>query len=212
MTKALKEAIAGLYDAFGREPKPLIVEGCGCCVSTQQMALLLSTPLRSITPSEMKPYAQHVFLEVGAVADFKYFLPRILEILAFERGWWPPPEVVGRSIARAWSTMTAAQQNAVHVFFSAVVADLVESRDGRALDEWICGIAHGGANLQPYLDLVEKDIAALVAFHKCNSDSLGKGRLGNSFWDSKSHDARMLLDWFQSDRVRDLIKTAYGAQ
>jgi len=120
--------------------------------------------------------------------------------------------VVGRSIARAWDTMTSAQKEAIHHFFTEVIAALVEAKNGRALDEWICGIAHGGANLQPYLELVEKDTAALVALYGCNSNSLAKGRLGNALWDRGSADSKRLLNWFRSDRVRTLVKNAYGAE
>jgi hypothetical protein len=213
MTAALQKAIGGLYDAFACEPRPSRIEGCPCCLDEKGTSVLLSKPLHSLTPDDLSKYAQSIFLTVGSESDFKYFLPRILEILATEDGWWPGPEVVGRAIADSkWNHFSPAQQNAISVFFNEVLIDLIEAKDGWAIDQWICGIARGLPDVHPYLNLVEKNPPALIAYYEANSESLTKGKLRNSFWSDESLKEKLLLDWFQSDEVRNLINATYELQ
>ena len=97
----MNQSIDVLYDAFAAVPKPTAIDACSCCVDADEIATLLTNPLRDISPDELSVYASKVFLTVGAESDFRYFVPRIFEILATESGWWPDPEVVGRALARA---------------------------------------------------------------------------------------------------------------
>lgn len=212
MTPALQKAIAGLYEAFSCESKPTVIDGCDCCITENEIGVLLSKSLRSLTPDDLGRYAQSVFLTVGSEADFKYFLPRILEILATEDGWWPSSEIVGKAISKSWSCFSVAQQNSLLSFFTEILISLIESKNGSAIDGWICGIARGVPDLQPYLNLIEKNPSALVAFYEENSEPLSKGRLGNSFWDKESPNEKILLDWFQSGRIKELISTTYGLE
>jgi hypothetical protein len=208
---ALQKAIAGLYEAFACEPKPSAIDGCRCCIEDKHVKVLLSKPLRSLTPDDLSNYAQSIFLTVGSESDFKYFLPRILEILVTENGWWPSPEVVGRSIAYSdWSRFSAAQQNAILLFLREVLLSLIEARNGWGIDEWICGIAWSGQDLQPFLNLIEQNPKGLLAFYEENSESLNKGGMHNSFWGDDPKKEKLLLDWFQSDRIKNLINTTYG--
>ncbi len=214
MTPALEKAIADLYGAFAQEPKPSSIDWCDCdsCAQKQNVTILLSKPLRSLKPDELTCYAQSVFLTLGSEADFKYFLPRILEILATDEGWWPSPEVVGKSIASSdWEHFSISQQNAISEFFKEVLNDLIEKKNGWAIDSWICGIARGVPYLALYLTLFEKNPPALIAFYEQNSESLNKGgSLSNSFWDNTSPNEKLLLAWFQSDRIKDLINASYN--
>jgi hypothetical protein len=151
-----------------------------------------------------------VFLTIGSEADFKYFLPRILEILATEDGWWPSPEVVGRAIANVgWNHFSATQQISLLSFFDEVLINLSQEKNGWAIDGWICGITRGVPDLKPYLNLIEKDPSALITFYEENSEALNDGHLQNAFWDKESLNEKLLLDWFQSDRIKDLISTTY---
>src|SRR5688572_5553245 len=101
MTPSLQQAITGVYAAFADVQRPRSVEGCPCCIDRKGISILLSKPLRELSPDDLTHYAASAFLTVGAAEDYVYFLPRILEILACERDWWPDPEVVARAIHTA---------------------------------------------------------------------------------------------------------------
>ena len=94
----LSDAIEALYQAFAVMPKPKHIDGCPCCIDRKETGVLLGKALRTITPEEMASYASSAFLTVGEVADYLYFLPRIIEITATEPSWWPDPEVTGRAM------------------------------------------------------------------------------------------------------------------
>jgi hypothetical protein len=76
----LRKTIDAVYAAFASVPKPLRIDGCACCVDENEVTVLLTKPLREISPSALSSYASSVFLTVGDKQDFRYFLPRILEI------------------------------------------------------------------------------------------------------------------------------------
>jgi hypothetical protein len=188
MTLALDKAIAGLYEAFSCEPKQLLIPWCSCgnCAPRQNVSVLLSKSLMALTADDLSFYAESVFLTVGSESDFRYFLPRILEIMAVQSDWWPGPEVIGRAISDGWKSLSETQQTSVLSFFHEIVISLVESQNGSDLDAWICGIARCVTDLQPYLCIIEGKPSALIAFYEHNSETVNKGKLANSFWDGKS--------------------------
>jgi len=213
MTKALRKAVGALYKSFACQKRPSSIPWCTCkiCSEGQNISVLLSKPLRLLTPDDLTFYAESVFLTVGSQTDFKYFLPRILEVLASECDWWPSPEVVGSRINDCgWNDFSIGQQNAIKAFFREVLISLIEARNGRAIDQWICGTAACVPVIQPYLSLLEKDPLALITFYEQNSYSLAKGKLSNSFWKGQSGNKKLILGWFQSNRVKTLIDAPNG--
>lgn len=89
----LPQTIDALYAAFAAVRRPTGIVGCPCCIEDKQIAVLLSRPLRELSAEELSSYASSVFLTVGDEEEFRYFVPRILEISATDPGWWPDPEV-----------------------------------------------------------------------------------------------------------------------
>src|SRR6185312_771726 len=142
MTPSLQQAIKGVYDAFSDFPKPTTVDGCPCCIDKTGISVLLSKPLRDLSPNDLTHYASSVLLTVGAVEDFLYFLPRILEILACEPSWWPDPEVVSRAIhTSGFHSWTNSHRNSVLRYFEEVIHELLATEgSGFELDSWICAL------------------------------------------------------------------------
>ena len=95
------DTVEQLYAVFGNVPVPRQIDACPCCLLDTEVAVLLTTPLRDLTPEQLTSYASSVTMTVGSVDDFRYFLPRILEIVATERSWWPDVEVVFGILHRA---------------------------------------------------------------------------------------------------------------
>src|SRR4051812_29634791 len=94
----VRATVENLYRAFAAVPRLRDIDGCPCCIDRKEVGVLLSKPLRSVTPEELSAYAASAFLTVGDAADYRYFLPRILEVTAADPAWWPSPEVTGRAI------------------------------------------------------------------------------------------------------------------
>ena len=212
MTPALSQAIDGLYEAFGDVPKPVNIVGCSCCIEDKDIPTLLSKPLRELAPAELTHYAASAFLTVGEVADYLYFLPRIMEILATDFGWWPDPEVVARAINTAgFNSWSEVRRGALLLYFDAVVEESLTSADGGFdLDSWICALGRLHLDLTPYLTRIAKSGSRLIEFYESNSARLINGRLSNGFWDEAPEEEKQVVAWFQSPETQRLISAGYG--
>jgi hypothetical protein len=208
---ALEDAIEGLYRAFREVPKPRHIDGCPCCIDRKEIGVLLGKSLRLITPRELAPYASSAFLTVGDVADYLYFLPRILEITATDPSWWPTPEVTGRAIRtanpHAWND---AQRTALNDYLQAVVKNAIQPDHYHRLDAWMCATARMGFNVRPYLDEIAKCREAVLDYFEMNAESLPRGKLTNAFWElpCPAHDA--IVEWFFSPEIARIPFEAYG--
>jgi len=206
---SLSEAIENGYAAFASTPKPSKIDGCLCCSDFDLLCSLLASPLRSLSADNLSKYASAVFLTQGSESDFRYFLPRLLEICATEAGWWPSPEVLlGKLNLAHWKTWPPAQFGAVDAILKAWFESLLNSGvsdadlfrahwDGDAV---LCGLALAGAPLQPYLErLLEPAHAnSLRALYWTNfSGKRRQVKLSNPFWSSNREAGAELLAFLE---------------
>lgn len=210
-TQIVQNAIEELYRAFAKHPRPRHIDGCPCCIDKKEISVLLSKELRSITPDELAPYASSAFLTVGDVADYLYFLPRILEITATDTSWWPNSAVTGRAIRTAYpSSWTHAQRAAMNQYLDAMISSTIECGEYHALDIWICAIARMEFDVTPHLKQIEKSSAAVLAYFEDNAETLSRSKLSNPFWElpCPAHDA--IVKWFYSPEIAKIPYDAYG--
>src|SRR5436309_225039 len=148
----LDESIDRLYAAFADICKPCRIEGCSHCLDEKEIEILLSSTLRELSSDELTAYASSAFLTVGDVADYLYFLPRILAISATDESWWPDPEVTGRAIRTANpASWPIHRVEAVQNFNTAVVHSAIALGTYDKLDSWLCAIARMGFSVRPHL-------------------------------------------------------------
>jgi hypothetical protein len=89
----LATALDELYRAFADYPAPRWVEACACCHEPEEgspphperLIIMVSapgvgTPLREISAAELKWFADDAPIVAGSDADWKHYLPRILEL------------------------------------------------------------------------------------------------------------------------------------
>ncbi|MBN2431541.1 MAG: hypothetical protein JXQ27_08705 [Acidobacteria bacterium] len=204
---AVHRAIDGLYDTFGRYPVPARIEACPCCLDEAEKTLLLSKPLRQLEGAELVGYTANVFLTVGAIADFLYFLPRILEICA-EDEHWPDPEIVlGKLPLASWTEWPAPEQAAVREYCDAVFAHILATDEtGDDLDSWLCALARGGLALPAYLAFLQENKTAFLAWYHWNSAARRQGRLANPFWESIPEEAAQVMEWLASAEIQPLVR------
>jgi hypothetical protein len=202
----VEQAIERLYTAFADAPKPTGIGGCTHCLYEEEVDKLLTSRLREIAPDDLDSYASSVFLTVGGVEDFLYFLPRILEVSASEDSWWPSPEVIGRAIGSAKpDSWPAPRREAVECLLEAVIDRAVQTGKHRKIDKWLCAIARIGFDVRPYLEQVARSPEAVLAYFDENASALKEKRierrLSNAFWElpSPGHDA--IVKWFYSDDI-----------
>jgi hypothetical protein len=216
MTPKLAQAIEDLYQAFSDVPRPRTLTFCECCLNREQISILFSKPLRELSPDDLTDYAASVFNTGGAIADFLYFLPRILEIRITEDFWWPDPEVIGEAIHssgfhQSWKD---PHRRALLHFFDELVNSWASDEDESTnIDHWICAFAILHLDLAPFLDRLAKDGPSLIEFYERNSRRLAKaGRLSSGFWEKAPDEEMQVVAWFTSPEIRKAIKDAYGLE
>jgi hypothetical protein len=82
MTKTLKFAIEQLYKIFSSYPFPSTMEACTCCISTSDKEKLYSKSLRLLAEDDISYYSFKAMTTWGNCDNFKYYLPRIFELLS----------------------------------------------------------------------------------------------------------------------------------
>ncbi|WP_125471453.1 MULTISPECIES: hypothetical protein [unclassified Sphingomonas] len=169
----IAEALQAVYEAFASAPPPTI-DGCPCCISTRGTDVLLTTPLRQIPGLALWRYVSGAFLTVGDTRDFRYLLPRILEVSVCDPGNANDPEIVLGKLALAdWRSWSQQEQRVIEdlvdAWFEQTLAnDLAEAAEGWLMGEVehiLCGAARAGMSLRPWLvRLSEADAAPVLAY------------------------------------------------
>ncbi len=151
----LTEAVQDLYSVFRCAP-PTTIDGCPCCIEKKQINKLLRTPLYELKSSHLGAYASCLFLTVGDVSDFRYFLPRIFEIASLEDEYPSPEIVLGKLNLAKWNKWRPKEMEATHQFMNSWLKFRIarEALDtyfyANDIDELVCGIALTGADLGKY--------------------------------------------------------------
>lgn len=200
MSEAFDAALARLYEAFAA-PTPKAIFGCPCCLNAKQADVLLAKSLRELTAVDLGSYAADVFLTVGDVSDFRYLLPRILEIAAHDPNWWPTPEVaVGKLRLADWSGWREVERQAVvdvlSAWFNALIRGEPQSlyeRPFGEVDALLCGIARADLDIEPYLERLKlpdnaRGLASLLEDHPL---LYGDRDFLDSFWEDAPEAAKI---------------------
>lgn len=210
MNPSLQQSIESVYAAFQDVPRPVHIDGC--CIDDKGISILLSKPLRHLSPDDLTHYSASIFLTVGDIPDFLYFLPRILEILSSDSHWWPDPEVVTKAIQTSeFDSWPQHRQKAVLDYFDSVLNNLLISGDDiGSIDSWICALGRLFPDITGYLSRISRHPKRVVEYYEVNSEQLIKGKLANSFWDDAPETQSQVIEWFNSPAIRKTIDKVYG--
>ena len=191
------DALEATYREFAA-PAPFAIEGCPCCISTRGADVLLATPLRELTGQALWRYVSGVFLTIGSERDFRYLLPRILEVSVSDPGNANDPEIVlGKLRLGNWQSWSLTERQAVEEFVDAwfereLMLDLAEADDGwigESAESVLCGAARAGFPLSRWLVRLNDPVAAPVLG---NLKERFPGQL-SAFWEDAPAGFRELL-------------------
>ena len=141
----LREALDGLYAAFSAYPAPTDLDGSPYKDAEGMLRALRAAPLRELSHDQIGPYAGSALLTVGGVAEYKHYLPRIIEhsVLDAPHMGTDPPIIAERLKRASWRTWRTREQEALRSVFLAAWSWAVEQPPSQTRDssEWLCGIA-----------------------------------------------------------------------
>jgi hypothetical protein len=133
--------------------------------------VLLTSPLRELTGEDISRYVSSAFLTVGGEVDFRYLLPRILDISVSDPANANNPEIVIGKLALAnWRSWPDTEQGAIEElldawFECALARDLAEADEywiGTEAESVLCGAARAGLPLARWLFRLHDPVAAPV--------------------------------------------------
>jgi len=141
------QIIEDLYEAFADVPRPKELRGCsvGCCMPSTDEVKILSQPLRQAAPEILWYYPDDAIWTVGTEMDFKYFLPRLLELglSDYERdgtkqGFIAFPETFGKKLELAgFATWSDDQRHLVDQAIFEILKKEAERRDFYNVESWL---------------------------------------------------------------------------
>lgn len=208
---SLSSTIDSLYCSFEDVAKPTSVEACPCCMTAEETEILLAKPLRELTSSDLSTYSADALLTVGSVADYVYFLPRILDISINDEMWWPDIEVSAKKIKTIVETgLSSDKSSAITNFFDAAIEHILQTENYHRLDEWVCAIAAAHFDVHSALERIEAKSDAVIEYFASNAKELNRDRLSNAFWvlPNEKHDE--IVAWFKSKKVSNILMNTYG--
>lgn len=166
----VRSALDALYFQFAA-PTPAAIEGCPCCLSKRGVDALLITPLRELTGQALWSYVSGVFLTVGSQRDFRYLLPRILDIAVNDPGNSNDAEIVlGKLSLANWQLWSAGEREAIGNFLDAWfeyalardLAEIVDCYHCWEAEGVLCGAARAGVPFAKWLVRLQEPTAAPV--------------------------------------------------
>lgn len=166
----MRDALEEIYETFAA-PTPPRIEGCPCCTSKRNTDVLLNKPLRQLTGEDLWRYVGSAFLTIGGEEDFRYLLPRILDISVNEPQHAEYPEIVlGKLCLANWESWTAKEQSVIEEFIDAwferaLLRDVEEADDvwiDRNSESVLCGASRAGLPIERWLVRLHAPFAAPV--------------------------------------------------
>lgn len=191
----LREEIGRLYAVFSRYGCPDQLEGCPCCTSSTTARPLVRKPLRALTAPELEHYAFKALTTWGTLNDYKYFIPRILE-LTEDGSLLCDTEITLRKLDYGgFRTWPADEQQAVRDFIFAAWREAVQSLDTDRADAFLCGAAPALADVAPLLDYADRVAPEFKSAYAAERSNQTKRKLLNSFWDRDTPPYQQVLSW-----------------
>jgi hypothetical protein len=213
----LSEAIERLYLTFSAYPEPAGLEGSPYKDVAGMVRSLKAAPLRQLTGDQIGPYAGSAILTVGDVADYKHYLPRILEqaVLKAPHIGVDPPIIADRLKYAGWRDWREEEQAAItHVFVSAW-SWAVDQHPGAGANasDWLCGIC---ALEEPVLPILEDwstrpsvESVLQAAWLRTMFPAGPNEEL--AYWSYvRPADRRRVLDWLLSPERIDAFKACWA--
>jgi hypothetical protein len=211
-------AVERLYGVFGLIPRPARVEGCPHCVAPDEDRPLLDRPVRSIAPANLARYAAKALNTWGDVAEFRYFVPRLLECASHDSFDYPDPAIVfGKLTVTNWRAWPAEEIAAIESFLTAWWADALDRYPAQPeIGVVLCSVASTGTDLIPLLDTWGRlaDDAAIRHLHEfvLNDVRWWSPPQITAFWDVHGAAHRQVVEWLTGGRLVGAVETAFEAE
>ena len=158
--------------------------GRGIVAGVDRKALghIADQPLRALDSQDLEQYAFKALTTWGTVEDYKYFLPRIIEM------------TLGKLAYGDFASWPLHERQAIEDFLLDAWTDAVRSNAVEEADELLCGAARV-MDTAPLLELADRIDPEFRDTYRMTCSRHDKRRLRNSYWDRDSERYKAVLDW-----------------
>ena len=206
--------VQDLYAAFADVTKPNKLDGCrlGCCMPKEDENVLLNQPLSHSDPEILWYYIQDAMWTVGNKHDFKYYVPRLLELGLTEPEYSHGgnfisfPETFGKKLRMAgFDEWTEVQRNLIDEVIYQIMIDEARRKAFYSFSGWMCAICYINLDKKRYLDFLDSDEGSEVRDYffvdqrKRHTNAYKYGRMKGSFWDELDVEkTNQIYEWLVS--------------
>ena len=194
-----REEVERLYNVFARYSRPTQLEGCPCCTSSAESQPLVSKPLRTLTAPELEHYAFKALTTWGTLDDYKYFLPRILELTEDNSLLCDTEITLHKLPYGGFHHWPPDEQQAVRDYIFSAWREAVESSDTYRADAYLCGAAPALGDVTPLLDHADTASPDFKSAYAAEHSDYANRKLLNNFWDRDSPPYQQVLSWLYSN-------------
>jgi hypothetical protein len=168
LTAKLRRLLDQAYETFAHYPQPLTLEASPLRDPDKLLTQLTAKPLRLLDVEDVQGYTSAALTTVGTVADFKHFLPRLLDLAV--RSAVIEPEVVALKIKTAdWLTWPKSEQRIIEDVFAQACADAFRQHpDDYLADGWfnaLCILSIDTSALRSQLEASANGFSTLQLAH-----------------------------------------------
>lgn len=207
------KALSAMQMAFLAVPKPEHLSSCDCCHPDSEKQNLLSTPLNQLSGVLLEDFIFSAFNTIGTEEDFKYFLPRVLELIAQDEfGDFCDLGLVGDKLAQAnYKTWPENLADSVDRMLRSIWRDVFlkqEVDETKDLDGYLCLVGNAGVDIKLYLDDLFKAPKIAAKIWEWEIENARKGKLFDCFWRHEANQ-KIVVDWIVSKEVEDLVMPIY---
>ncbi|MEM7779764.1 MAG: hypothetical protein AAF697_05140 [Pseudomonadota bacterium] len=219
------DVIASLYDVFGGYPTPKVLPCSPSKSASDQRSYqkLVTEPLRTVSPKILGPYATSAPYTVGSEADYKHFLPRILETALSEGGWggFEAWAIASKLVYLNWRDWPEQEVDILRCYFAlafeqACTRPLSFESD---LEEWLVASLLLGETAEAQLAIALRTHGSQAIMHMAvslvaGSDELiRKGDFGSGIWEKVAPSERdEIVRFLGSEEFQDaLVKHGVNA-
>lgn len=216
----LSACIDSLYDVFSVYEQPRHMAGAmGDIDETHETEEILSTPLRKLTREHIDWYCTSAITTVGSVSDFKFYLPRILELLVVKASpALDVPSAFSKLSYAEWQNWPIGERKSLLAYFDALwESTLSVFPQATSAGDCLDGLGQVVKDLKPYLTRWGKlcnggDTAVqhLIEFYVIDmGDPDDDEDYAFSAWLAKHPDQEgQILSWIFSTPIKAIIQKA----
>jgi hypothetical protein len=214
-SETLRASVERLYHVFEKYPLRSMIEGCPHCISAKDGKQIHSRPLRLLSSDDLELYSFKAMTTWGDEQDFRHFLPRIFELIAFDDKFSVDIEIVFDKLPYGkWRKWPVDEQHAIEEYFRALWLRVLSiPQHFLSVDSCICGIAQAVDNIRPYLTDWRRSnktaVLQLCGFVEENASTLiNRGTL-SVFWRERQAQVQQIMNWLVEPETTAFLEQTF---